>query len=124
VVVVRPPVGLATPAVYRACLPAQRPANIQPLAQALAAGKVSAVGDLLVNRLQAPAAALTDWIARLATEFDRLSGSNRPAHGHQMSGSGSSYFGLCRTARHARRQAAKLRARNLGVVFAAATAVG
>jgi 4-diphosphocytidyl-2-C-methyl-D-erythritol kinase len=39
--------------------------------------------------------------------------------GHQMSGSGTSYFGICRHARHARRVAATLRAR--GIAGARAT---
>jgi 4-diphosphocytidyl-2-C-methyl-D-erythritol kinase len=42
-------------------------------------------------------------------------------NGHQMSGSGSSYFGLCQTARQARRIAAHLRSRRVGAVYAAAS---
>jgi 4-diphosphocytidyl-2-C-methyl-D-erythritol kinase len=36
-----------------------------------------------------------------------------------MSGSGTSYFGICRSARHARRVAARLQARNIGYVYRA-----
>jgi 4-diphosphocytidyl-2-C-methyl-D-erythritol kinase len=70
----------------------------------------------MVNRLQAPAEALSPEAARLARELDRLD-----VWGRQMSGSGSSYFALCRSARHARSVAARLRARGVGLVFATAT---
>jgi 4-diphosphocytidyl-2C-methyl-D-erythritol kinase len=39
-----------------------------------------------------------------------------------MSGSGSSYFGIARHARHAKRVASRLRSREIGTVFAAAIA--
>ena len=38
--------------------------------------------------------------------------------GHQLSGSGSAYFGVCRNAQHARRLAAYLRTQQLGLVYA------
>jgi 4-diphosphocytidyl-2-C-methyl-D-erythritol kinase len=118
VVIVRPPVGLPTPAVYRNCRPSDTPRSIAPLARALADGQVAAAARLLNNRLEAAAEFLTPWIARLRSEFTRLD-----VLGHQMSGSGSSYFGICRHARHARQIAARLRSRGVGTVFAAATTV-
>jgi 4-diphosphocytidyl-2-C-methyl-D-erythritol kinase len=116
-VVVRPPVGLSTPQVYRRCRPADRPLSARDLHKALECGNAAAVGQRLFNRLQAPAAELTPWIDRLAEEFTR-----QGCLGHQMSGSGSSYFGVARHARHAQRVASRLRARQIGTVFAAATA--
>jgi len=118
VVVVRPPEGLSTPEVYRHCRPAESPASSLPLREALAQGNTQEAARLMLNRLQAPASRLSGWIARLQEEFDRLD-----CVGHQMSGSGSSYFGLCHHARHARRTAARLRARRLGSVHAVATAL-
>jgi 4-diphosphocytidyl-2-C-methyl-D-erythritol kinase len=41
--------------------------------------------------------------------------------GHQMSGSGTSYFGICRNARHARRVAGRLRSAGVGFVFCGST---
>jgi len=117
VVVVRPPVGLATREVYRRCRPASAPASAQNLRQALECGNAARAAGELTNRLQQPAAELTPWIGRLRTEFAR-----QDCLGHQMSGSGSSYFGICRHARHARRVASRLRARQAGTVYAAATA--
>jgi 4-diphosphocytidyl-2-C-methyl-D-erythritol kinase len=117
VVVVRPPVGLSTPQVYRRCRPAAAPASVQNLRQALECGNAAGVARQLANRLQAPAAELTTWIGQLEDEFSR-----QDCLGHQMSGSGSSYFGICRSARHAQRVASRLRARQAGMVYAAATA--
>ncbi len=110
-VVVRPPVGLSTPAVYRACQPARAPRSCEALQAALAQGKVAAVARMLNNRLEEAAEQLTPWIARLRGEFSR-----QGVLGHQMSGSGSSCFGLGWHARHVRRIAARLRARRIGWV--------
>ena len=102
-VVVRPPVGLSTAEVYRACRPASGPASALPLASALARGNWRGLGRMFVNRLQDAAAGLCPWIDRLRHEFARLD-----FIAHQMSGSGTSYFGLCRNACHARQSAARL----------------
>lgn len=117
VVVVRPPVGLATAEVYRRCRPAAAPASARELRQALECGEAASVARGLVNRLQQPAAELTPWIERLESEFAR-----QDCQGHQMSGSGSSYFGFCKSARHGRCVASRLRGRRIGTVYAAATA--
>ena len=114
VVIVRPPIGLQTPDVYRACKPAPAPVRSAPLEAALAEGKVAVAARMLNNRLQEAAGTLTPWIGRLRVEFDKLG-----VLGHQMSGSGSSYFGICSHARQARRLASRLRARRLGWVQAA-----
>jgi 4-diphosphocytidyl-2-C-methyl-D-erythritol kinase len=116
-VVARPPVGLSTPQVYRACRPAPHPCRLEPLAQALARGDAAAAGKRLTNRLEAAAEKQTEWIDRLRRAF-----AATDCYGHQMSGSGSSYFGICRSARHARRVAAWLRSQQLGAVFVAANA--
>jgi 4-diphosphocytidyl-2-C-methyl-D-erythritol kinase len=119
VVVVRPPVGLATPQVYRRCRPAIAPASAQKVQKALECGNAAGVARGLINRLQQPAAELTPWIERLQKEFSR-----QDCLGHQMSGSGSSYFGIFRQARHAGRVASRLRARQAGTVYAARAAGG
>jgi 4-diphosphocytidyl-2-C-methyl-D-erythritol kinase len=118
-VVVRPPAGLSTPLVYQACRAAASPTSSQPLAAALGGGAVAAAAGMLNNRLEEAAANLTPWIGRLASEFSR-----QGVLGSRMSGSGSSYFGVCWHARHARRVAARLRARDVGWVEAATTDTG
>jgi 4-diphosphocytidyl-2-C-methyl-D-erythritol kinase len=112
--VVRPPSGLATAAVYGACRPAAQPHNLGPLVDALRQGNWSQAGRRLLNRLQPAAESLSPWVKRLAEEFSRLR-----CLGHGMTGSGTSYFGLCRHARHARWCARRLEARGVGAVFAA-----
>ncbi len=115
-VVVRPPEGLATSDVYRQCQVAQRPVAVAQVRGALQRGDAAAVGRYLHNRLQPAAAALSPWIDRLRNVFDRLS-----CLGHQMSGSGTSYFGICHHAGHARRVAARLRGEGFGFVAVANT---
>ena len=116
VVVVRPPQGLSTPSVYQACRPADAPMSSKPLELALTQGKVADAAQLFHNRLEEAAFALAPGMVRLRTEFSR-----QGLLGHQMSGSGSSYFGVCCHARQARRIASRLRARSLGWARAATT---
>lgn len=111
-VVVRPPVGLSTPAVYKACQPTREPQSSVALQEALRRGNPCEIGRHLYNGLESPAASLTPWIRRLAREFAQVG-----TCGHIMSGSGSSYFGLFGSARQARRAASVLRGRNVGRVF-------
>jgi 4-diphosphocytidyl-2-C-methyl-D-erythritol kinase len=65
------------------------------------------------NRLESAAAVLTPWIAQAREWFSELD-----FVAHQLSGSGSAYFGVCRHAQHARRLASILRTRQLGLVYA------
>lgn len=111
VVVVRPPEGLSTPAVYKACRPAATPDEITDISSAVQRGEVSEIARRLMNRLQQPAERLSRAVVGLREAFARTD-----CLGHQMSGSGSSYFGIARNARHARRVAAQLQALNLGLV--------
>ncbi len=112
-VVVRPPVGLSTASVYRACRPVERPYTIGPLLSALGRGDLAAAGRLMVNRLEPAAATLSPWIERLREELAR-----QDVLGRQMSGSGTCCFALCRHARDARRVARRLRANGVGTVLA------
>jgi len=111
-VVVKPPAGLSTADVYRACRPAQAAKTAAPLVAALRAGRLHEAVGRFHNALQAAAEQLSPWIARLAREFARLD-----FLGHRMSGSGTSYFGLAKHFRHARRLASELHARGLGRVY-------
>lgn len=116
VVVVRPPAGLSTADVYRQCRPADPPRRADEVTQAWQQGRHAWLGRLLHNRLQPAAEQLSPWIARLKQLFQRLD-----VLGHQMSGSGSSYFALCRNARHARLIAGRLRMLGVGAVYCAAS---
>lgn len=114
VVVVRPPIGLSTPEVYRHCQVPDCARSSEALLRSAAAGDIAGVGQQLSNRLQQPAQRLSPWIDRVSKEFARVD-----CLGHQMTGSGSSYFGICRNARHARRVSSRLRAANIGLVYCA-----
>lgn len=111
-VVVKPKVGLSTAEVFRACRPAAAPLSATPLVEALAARDWRRVGGLVFNRLEEAAAGLCPAIAQIKRAF-----AQADVVAHQMSGSGTSYFGLCRSAAQARRTAGRMRALGLGEVF-------
>jgi 4-diphosphocytidyl-2-C-methyl-D-erythritol kinase len=112
-VVVRPPAGLSTADVYRACRVPEQPQSPKPLLEALARGDQPQIGRLLLNRLAPAAAGLSTWMERLRV---RLAGLDLV--GYSMSGSGSAWYGICRHAGQARRLASRLRAMRAGSVFA------
>lgn len=120
-VVVKPPVALSTREVYQtyANTAANVESRVAPATQMsdvlnmLVGGTVQTLGGSLFNRLQAAASLLSSWVERLHRVFSGLD-----CLGHQLSGSGSAYFGLCRHAQHARRLATFLRSRQLGIVYA------
>lgn len=118
IALVRPPVGLSTPQVYSRCLPSAAPVGASALVRQLARGDVAAAGRAMKNDLQPAAEALSEWIGKVLGEIDRAGAAAR-----QMSGSGSSCFGLCHSARHARRVASRLGSRRIGLVTATSTTV-
>lgn len=120
-VVVKPPIGLSTRAVYASfdALPEPIRGQSDPAIgigafwQAFSSGRINTWGQIIHNSLQAAASGMSGWIDRLKTAFDQLD-----FVGHQLSGSGSAYFGICRHAEHARRLATILQTRQLGLVYA------
>lgn len=95
-VVVKPPLHLSTNSVYQRCVVPERPCRIER-------GTGCGVPRLF-NRLQEVAGRITPWIARVQRSFDRLGVGH-----HQMTGSGSAYFGILRHAGEARRTQGRLR---------------
>jgi len=116
VVILRPPVGLSTADVYRVCVPAEHPRSALPLIEAMQRGRTSEMVRHLHNSLQGPAEQLCPLLKQVAQAFEAES-----FLAHQMSGSGTAWFGLCRTKTEANVMAARLRARRLGRVFVAST---
>lgn len=118
-VIVKPPVQLSTAEVYRAHMSRQEPAsprpsrNLMAAAAALETGEIRHASRWMFNRLQAAAADVSPWVDRLRAVFEKLD-----FLGHQLTGSGSAYFGVCRHAQHARRLATILRSQQLGLVYA------
>lgn len=119
-VIVKPPAGLSTADVYRMHEASGRDVpstcsddHLDRIAASLGGGQRLNDGRWMQNRLQAAAAALSPWVERLRAAFDQLD-----CLAHQLSGSGSAYFGVCRHAQHARRLATMLRSQQLGLVYA------
>ena len=107
-VIARPETGLSTPAVYRACRVDDTGKDVGSFVTRLRSGDLSQMAQRLHNGLQAPAEALSGDVRQLRERFEKL-----PVVAHQMSGSGSAYFGVCWSRRHATAIASRLRA--LGV---------
>jgi 4-diphosphocytidyl-2-C-methyl-D-erythritol kinase len=120
-VIVQPSAGLSTAEVYSHLVPSQTYAHesgarLNRLIQILRAGDWRGLSYRMCNRLQAAAAQLSPWVHRLVEAFSRL-----PFIAHQLTGSGSAYFGLCRTARQAQALGRELASRQLGRVFVTST---
>ena len=104
-VIVKPPVALSTKDVFGRVDLASKDSptsSAEPTLEAVATGHAQQVASSLFNRLAQPAAELTDQMERVAGLFERVG-----SLGHQMSGSGSSYFGIFpnrKSARVARQQ--------------------
>ena len=103
-VVAKPASGLSTPAVYRQCHPDVSGRDAGLFVESLACGAIGDVARRMHNGLQAPAELLSSDVRALRRLFEQL-----PVAGHQMSGSGSSYFGICASRRQALRVASRLR---------------
>jgi 4-diphosphocytidyl-2-C-methyl-D-erythritol kinase len=91
-VLVAPDFGVSTAEVYRNLRPPETPRPIGPVADALARGGPSALGQCLFNRLQPVAEAIRPELIRVR---DALVNLDPPLDGSLLSGSGSAYFGLC-----------------------------
>ncbi|MDZ4687357.1 MAG: 4-(cytidine 5'-diphospho)-2-C-methyl-D-erythritol kinase [Planctomycetaceae bacterium] len=117
-VIARPQSGLATAAVYGGCRPEPDGPDVGPLMAGLRSGSATHVAHCLHNGLQPAAEALNAEVAVLHRLFARQS-----FRGHQLTGSGTSYFGICRDLHEARRIAGRLRAAGMPWVVATTTAI-
>lgn len=115
-VVVKPDFGLSTPAVFGKVQVPDKPKSSKNILDALANFDPRGIANGVFNRLQSAAASLTPWIDQISDKMDDLS-----VWAHQLSGSGTSYFAICRNKRQARHVAARLRATQLGRVFVVTT---
>lgn len=124
IVVVHPPFGLGTAEVYNRY---REEAVRGEGRESVAGGDWQAGGTWdrwrlvrqWVNDLQPVAERMTPWIGRLERAFARLN-----VLAHQMSGSGTAYFGICRHAAQAVQVAHRLRGWRLGRVFVATNTPG
>ena len=112
IVVVRPPAGLSTARVFSSLeQTSYEPRSVEPILQALSHGNMAKLAGQLFNRLQQVATHLCQWIKVLQKEF-----ANVGCVGHQMTGSGSCYFGIGRNRQHALHLYHRLQQRRLGWV--------
>lgn len=107
-VLVKPPEGLGAGEVFSELTASDfrnhQAGRLTRLIGALRTGRLREAGRWMANDLEFPAGRLTPWIARIREVFATL-----PVAAHQMSGSGSVYFGLCYSHRQANQIAAQLR---------------
>lgn len=118
VVVLKPPKGLSTPEVYGACegsdyLGRSGHDRCDETADCLRRGAWGRLAGSLANGLQPAALRLAPWLESVRAAF-----AKSRVLGHQLSGSGSAYFGLVPSMAEARRVAARLRAFRIGQVAA------
>ncbi len=119
-VVVKPPVGCSTPAVYRQCVP-NAAADEQILRQMILdwrAGRIREMTSGLVNRLLEPACQVSPEVGNVLEMFRSIPD---PCLGVSMTGSGSACFGICRDRIHAAEAAKFLEKHQFGTVFTAET---
>ena len=88
-VIAKPVCGLSTPAVYRECVVPTSPIGVDQFLEVVTCGNIERIADSMHNRLQPVAESLEQEVVALSTAFDQTE-----CLGHQMSGSGTSYFGV------------------------------
>lgn len=113
-VIARPRRGLSTAEVFRHCRASQVAWSAAHLSEAFLRGALDRGLRYLHNSLQEPAERLCGEVTTLKSWFARQAFA-----GHMMSGSGTSYFGVCRSRRQALQLAHRLQATRLGDVFVA-----
>lgn len=97
VVIAKPKSGLSTAEIYSRCAVPSEPITIEAFLAGLRSGQVSRIGGAMFNRLQQYASGSDNStgdrcdspVAKMSREFDRTS-----CVGHQLTGSGSCYFGI------------------------------
>ncbi len=106
VVMAMPPEGLVTARVFANCRPPDRPLDGRWFTSRWPTASLAELGARLHNRLEVTARSLDPWPELLRRQFTRVG-----CRAHQMSGSGSGWFGLFAHRREALRAASALRAR-------------
>lgn len=89
VLIAKPPVGLPTPEVFSHCTIPENPKRAASLIDAFQSGNKYLIRRRMMNRLEDAATAVTEWVQRLSNAFEDVG-----SFAHQLSGSGSCYFGL------------------------------
>ncbi len=120
-VIVKPLMGLPTPKVFGVYSnleksPTRTSQSTEQVAQRLATADWRNLGEVMGNALQQAAFQIAPSLREIPKLLSKL-----PVIAHQLSGSGSAYFALCRSALVARRVAAILRAHDVGRLYVTTT---
>ena len=115
-VIVKPPEGISTADVFQACSADHIPDRRSPerLLRGLQSGDHQEIAWGMFNRLEMTAQQLCPKIGQIRELFEKL---DCPAH--QMTGSGTACFALCRNEMQARQLASQLNRTNMGDIFVA-----
>jgi 4-diphosphocytidyl-2-C-methyl-D-erythritol kinase len=116
-VVIRPPEGLSTAAVYGACRPSELPKPIELLVAETKRRNWPAIGPIAHNGLLPAARELSPQVGRV---IERLKKVGSPLVG--MSGSGTSCFAVARNGAEARQLARRLQSEGFGRAWAVRSA--
>jgi 4-diphosphocytidyl-2-C-methyl-D-erythritol kinase len=100
VVVAKPPFGMSTADIYSRCRVPDKPISSEAMLAGLKSGRHSRIGISLFNRLEQSASVADEGIITLRREFEKTN-----CLGHQLTGSGSCYFGIYRNNRSMHRAA-------------------
>ena len=123
IVIGKPSTGLSTPKVYAQVAISKAQREAAEFGACLENGRASEIGSLMYNRLQQFALPLNEEIRAIQNEFQSLEDVGRCC-GHQLSGSGSSYFGLFRSRKMAGSATLRLRGRLPGFKFVCCHTIG
>ena len=119
VLIAKPPVGLSTPEVFQYCEIPSGKSSSEPLLIAILRRNNSAVRRGMLNRLQPAANKVTEWTQKLSYLFEGLG-----CVSHQLSGSGSCYFGLFHNWNLLRNAAGRLLQRSPNLALYSCQAIG
>ncbi|MBX3441214.1 MAG: 4-(cytidine 5'-diphospho)-2-C-methyl-D-erythritol kinase [Planctomyces sp.] len=118
-VIVKPPVGLSTAAVFGRYAGLASPARSpEGLIAGAAAGNAAECGRWMFNALERPSRELSPIVARTLDQM-----REEDVAGCAMTGSGAACFALCRSREHAERIGRRLRGRVPGRVYVVRTTV-
>ena len=115
-VIVKPPEGISTAEVFQACSAELITDRRSPerLLSGLRSGNYGEIASGMFNRLEATSRKLCPKIGQIRRMFEKLD-----CLAHQMTGSGTAWFALCRSKRQANQLALQLRQADMGSIFVA-----
>lgn len=106
IVICKPPEGLSTAKVFQNCTIGKSPKESKSFIEVLKNGDRHLLGSRLINRLEEASVEICGICREISCQFSQCG-----SLGHQISGSGTSYFGIFANQNSARQAANRLSAR-------------